>query len=79
MEKVLPLGQYKEPLCPDCMDKMEQVLKGHGGFRFKMMPGKTNGVYEYDYGKKATWDLTAPGKMERLKKEGRINDPFDAR
>jgi hypothetical protein len=33
-------------------------------------------VYDYDYGKKATWDMTVPGKMDMLKKEGRIRDPF---
>lgn len=50
--------------------------------RFKYDPskaGKDTGVYEYDYGIRATWDLTVPGKMEKLTKLGRIEqDPFDA-
>lgn len=49
--------------------------------RFKWDPskaGKDTGVYEYDHGVRATWDLTVPGKIERLEKAGRIaRNPFD--
>lgn len=76
-EKVIPVEQYHEPECPLCGGVTEQVLRGHGGGFFKMTPGKETGVYDYDYGKKATWDLTVPGKSDRLKKEGVIRDPFD--
>ena len=36
-----------------------------------------SGVYALDYGRRATEDLTVPGKMDALKREGRIRDPFD--
>lgn len=69
---------YTEPPCPLCGDATDQVFdKGNGGFTLGMTPGKRSGFYDYDYGKKATWDLTAPGKMEQLKKAGVIRDPFD--
>ncbi len=49
--------------------------------RFKYDPskaGQDTGVYEYDYGVRATWDLTVPGKMDKLTRQGRIaQDPFD--
>lgn len=39
--------------------------------------GRDTGVYEYDYGVRATWDLTVPGKIDRLEHQGRIpRDPF---
>ena len=49
--------------------------------RFRYDPskaGRDTGVYEYDWGVRATWDLTVPGKMKRLERSGRIaRDPFD--
>jgi DUF971 family protein len=60
------------------MDRTEQVYDhGNYGIKLGMTPGKRSGFYEYDYGKKATWDLTVPGKMEELKKAGVLRDPFD--
>lgn len=46
-------------------------------FRLGQTFGRDSGFYNQDYGKHVTWDLTVPGKMERLKKEGIIKDPFD--
>ena len=63
--------------CQICGQKFDQELKGHGGGWFNFEYGKETGAYDYDYGKKATWDLTPKGKMDRLKKEGIIRDPFD--
>jgi hypothetical protein len=65
-------------VCPQCGQTFEQDLRGHGGFSFKRTPGVRSGVYALDYGRRATEDLTVPGKMEMLKKEGRIKDPFDS-
>ena len=65
------------PKCPECGAILEPDLKGHGGSWFKQTFGKWTGVYDYDLGKKATWDLTPPGKMDRLKHDGVIRDPFD--
>ena len=67
-------------LCPICGSPLELEL-GLGDdhrSRFRLTYGKMTGVYDYDYGKKATWDCTAPGKMDYLKKEGIIKDPFDS-
>lgn len=78
IERVIPLSAYEEPPCPECGGKTEQKFEtGHGGSFFRMTPGKETGIYDFDYGKKATWDLTVPGKMERLKREGVIGDPFE--
>lgn len=63
--------------CPKCGEPFEQDLKGHGGFSWKRTPGVRSGVYALDYGRRATEDLTVPGKMDALKREGRIRDPFD--
>lgn len=41
--------------------------------------GRDSGFYTLDYGKRATEDLTVPGKLDRLKKAGTIQDPFDAK
>jgi putative FmdB family regulatory protein len=60
-----------------CNESMEQVL-GNVGFVLGRTPGKASGFYDLDYGKRATEDLTVPGKMEQLKKDGRIKDPFDS-
>lgn len=46
-------------------------------FKQQFKPGKESGFYDQDYGKRATEDLTVPGKFERLKREGRCVDPFD--
>jgi hypothetical protein len=74
---VMTFNTYRQPLCI-CGGETEQVFdKGHGGFKFAYTPGKRTGVYEYDYGKKSTWDLTVPGKYEELKKAGIVGDPFD--
>lgn len=65
--------------CSICGEPLELDMGrgvGHRSF-FRMIYGKETGIYEFDNGKKATWDLTPPGKMERLKKAGRIRDPFD--
>jgi len=44
--------------------------------RFAFTPGRETGAYEYDYGKKATWDLTPPGKYDRLRHDGVVENPF---
>ena len=62
------------PLC--CHSQMEQIICPSGVILGRT-PGKTTGFYDLDYGRRATEDLTVPGKMERLKKEGRLKDPFD--
>ncbi len=55
---------------------MEQIITGVG-FVLGRTPGKNTGFYDLDYGKRATEDLTVPGKMEALKKAGVIKDPFE--
>jgi putative FmdB family regulatory protein len=79
-ERIMHFKELYDPDCPICGGKTEQVFtKGNGGFSFKFTPGKPTGVYALDYGKNATWDCTVPGKMEYLKKEGRISDPFESK
>jgi len=68
---------YFEPKC-ECGAPTDQVFDhGNGASFFKMTPGKWTGVYDFDYGKKATWDMTVKGKKEYLTKEGIISDPFE--
>ena len=65
--------------CEICGETLEQEL-GTGDdhrSRFTQTFGKWTGVYDYDYGKKATWDLTPPGKLAELKRRGIVKDPFD--
>jgi putative FmdB family regulatory protein len=77
-EKFMHVSEYQEQECPECGSGTDEMFdRGNGGFRFKLIPGKPTGIYEYDYGKKATWDCTAPGKMDYLKREGIISDPFE--
>ena len=76
MEVIWKVSEYQEPSCPRCGRRMEQVLKGHGGWNCRLN-GKMTGMYDYDLGKKATWDLTPPGKYQDLKEKGIIRDPFD--
>ena len=60
---------------PKCHGKMEQIVVAVG-FVLGRTVGRDTGFYDLDYGKRATEDLTVPGKMERLTKEGRLKDPF---
>lgn len=77
-ELVMSVADYTEPPCDKCGGPTDQVWShGHGGFAFKMTYGRWTGLYDYDYGSKATWDLSPPGKIEELKKAGRIADPFE--
>lgn len=76
-QKVIRLDKYHEPSCPKCGSETEQIfINGNGGFSLETTPGRETGFYDLDHGKKATWDLTVPGKLERLRKEGRIKDYF---
>jgi len=68
--------KWQEGTCPECGEPLELDLDGHGGSWFNFTYGKYTGCYDYDYGKKATWDLTPKGKMQKLEKEGVIVDPF---
>jgi hypothetical protein len=39
--------------------------------------GRDSGFYVNDYGRRSTEDLTVPGKLERLQRDGTIpEDPF---
>ena len=60
-----------------CYKRMDQIICP-SGVVYARTPGRETGVYKLDYGTRATEDLTVPGKMERLKKEGRLKDPFDS-
>jgi len=73
-------GKWTHGTCSICGAPLEMDLRGSAAwFAFKMeKAGKWTGVYDFDYGKKATWDLTVPTKMAQLKAEGRIKDPFDS-
>lgn len=57
-----------------CHRRMFRIIQAPG-FSFKKTPGKETGVYALDYGRRATEDLTVPGKFERLIKDGRIKMP----
>lgn len=74
---IMSVKEHEEfkPICAVCGKAMEQLYFPLGSY-FNYKPGRETGVYDYDYGKKATWDLTPPGKMERLKKEGVVRDSF---
>jgi hypothetical protein len=69
---------WTEGICPVCGEKLELNLQGNGGFKFAFTYGKETGVHDLDYGKHGTWDLTPPGKMERMKRLGIVKDPFDS-
>jgi len=60
---------------PKCHGKMEQIVVAVG-FVLGRTVGRSTGFYDLDYGKRATEDLTVPGKMEMLQKQGVIKDPF---
>ena len=77
--RVMHIKDYHEPQCPLCTCVTDQVYDRPPAFALGMTPGKRSGFYDYDYGKKATWDLTVPGKIRELIKAGIIPpDPFDA-
>lgn len=63
--------------CPTCGKELEQIWESMQFTLSGGVGGKETGFYFHDYGKGATWDLTPPGKMARLKKAGIIRDPFD--
>lgn len=67
--------------CKNCNGHLVWTPKEVPLGRFHYDPkkaGKDTGVYEYDYGVRATWDLTVPNKIARLEKDGRIaRNPFD--
>lgn len=69
------------PVCQKCNTRMEwtPTKVPLGRFKFdQSRAGRDTGVYDYDYGTRATWDLTVPGKMDKLARDGRIaRDPFD--
>jgi hypothetical protein len=68
---------FTDPSC-ECGKLMEQAYDtSKGGWFFKYKPGQLTGMHDYDYGKKSTWDLTPDGKMDTLKRLGKITDPFD--
>lgn len=78
----LPMNADKEwtyGVCPVCGEPLQMDLGTGDDHRsnFKQTFGKWTGVYAYDYGKKATWDLTPKGKYAELKRRGTIGDPFD--
>jgi len=78
LEVIHPITDYDNMLHPICPlhGRMEQVVS-ISGFVLARSPGAYTGFYDLDYGKRATEDLTVPGKMEALKREGKIKDPFD--
>jgi len=61
---------------PKCHGRMEQIVVAVG-FVLGRTPGKRTGFYDLDYGRRATEDLTVPGKMEELKRAGVLKNPFD--
>ena len=62
--------------CPVCGERLEQELGTGDRSWFAQTFGKWTGVYDYDYGKKATWDLTPKGKLQELTRLGVCGDPF---
>lgn len=72
-----PCTKYETLSRPWCCEKeMEQTI-GKISFVLGRTPGKTTGFYALDYGRRATEDLTVPGKMEQLTRDGIIKNPFD--
>lgn len=73
-------NEWTHGTCHVCGEPLELDLGSGDGHRsfFRQTFGKWTGVYEYDYGKKATWDLTPKGKIQTLKHQGVIRDPFDS-
>lgn len=69
-------GNVPVPFCTSC-DKPKERVPQLPTFIEGETVGRDSGWYDRDYGKRATEDCTAPGKMEYLKKEGVIKDPFD--
>ena len=76
--KIVPVAEYEEPQC-ECGGTTDQVYYGAPPFVHTWIPGKWTGMYDLDYGKHATWDLTPPGKQEALKKAGVMRDHFEQR
>lgn len=58
-----------------CGKRMDWVPQ-RTGIKFTPTVGRDSGVYALDYGRRATEDLTVPGKMARLEREGRVSNPF---
>jgi predicted nucleic acid-binding Zn ribbon protein len=76
-EILWPIKDYDSlPVPRHCGRKMEQVLQTSCIVHQRII-GRDTGVYDLDYGKRATEDLTYKAKQERLKKDGRFYDPFD--
>lgn len=73
-----PIKDYDNlPVPKHCRKKMEQVPQV-ACFVAGRTVGRDSGFYDLDYGKRATEDLTVPGKIEKLKRMGRIKpDPWD--
>ena len=70
-------AEYETLPRPQCCEKdMEQTFE-QISFVLGRTPGKTTGFYALDYGRRATEDLTVPGKMEALTKAGILKNPFD--
>lgn len=63
---------------PSCCGKRMERIPQLFAAKFKPTIGRDSGVYALDYGRRATEDLTVPGKMARLKRDGVIKDPFDS-
>ena len=73
------IHEYKSSdtvLCPDCETPMFRLMTQYTVV-FGRMVGRDTGIYDLDYGKRATEDLTFKAKVERLRKDGRFTDPFE--
>lgn len=58
--------------CKKRMDWVPQPIP----VKFARKVGKDTGFFDLDYGKRATEDLTVPGKLDRLQRDGRLKDPW---
>lgn len=70
-----PIEAYDSLPVPQCHGSMEQVPVAVG---IKLAPtiGRDSGFYDLDYGKRATEDLTPPGKYNRMFKDGEVKNQF---
>jgi hypothetical protein len=72
-----PVGAGTEdPFC-HCGQLMQWTPTKVPTAYFTYTVGKESGVYENDWGRRATYDLTVPGKLDKLQRDGRVPvDPF---
>lgn len=75
VEREWSIHDYDNLPIPVCHGPMEQVVFA-SGIKFAQTLGRDSGIYSLDYGKRATEDLTPPGKYNRMFRDGEVKNQF---